>query len=401
MRIEVIKAVFADEQLQQLVLDDKASGGNDTYIAKNITKCIGDEAKERCVQQFIASIEAQKGAMYERATAHLLDAFLGDLKHVKTEIPAAIQQSVDRVSALYKRGAFKAPIESPGTFPGCEIALSRLLEVANEEYAAHELEQLVLDHAHQDPVMKERKKARDARHAQKFCYDVITTKVMPKLMVCGTPRDDRPNCLADFYQMHVQEGSDVVVALNTFSDWHKAIRYYDADVLKGMNVAVLSVKELYRGGVATNIPKKLREEKAGVPLDDESLAAYRVRIEEREIKVEFEGKVRLFTHLHYINWPDHEAAPDEAALALLLDRHMELSGTSVVHCQGGVGRTLGYVQSLYIRHILNTTDATAINVPELTYELKMQAPRLGGSPKGARLAQVLCMSHQYYLTCMK
>lgn len=36
------------------------------------------------------------------------------------------------------------------------------------------------------------------------------------------------------------------------------------------------------------------------------------------------------------------------------------------------------------------------NLPEMTYELKKLAPRLGGSPNGERFAQVFEIAYRYY-----
>lgn len=399
MRIELIRTIFTNEQLQQQLLAGEAQNGNDAAMAQNMRKCLKDEHTQQYVHQFIACIESQKGTQLERATSFLLTAFLKDIKKEEGQIPEALQRSIDKVAAVYK----KEPITSPGTFTGHELPISKFLPIAEDYYDPLEIETLLKDHATQDPVMQERLKARDERHLKAFSYDVLTTSETPKLIVCGTPREDRANCLADFYKMLVQEECDVVVALNTFSDWTKAIPYYDEAVLKALQVTVESVKILYKGTVATNLPKKLREKGVEVALDDDSLDAYRVRIEERRIRVEVDGKVRTISHLHYINWPDHKAAPDEIALELLLKRHMDLGGlTSVIHCQGGIGRTLGYVQHLYFRHIINreyqqegTINNLGINIAERTYGLMLQAPRLGGFPKPDRMAQVLRMTHKY------
>lgn len=401
MKIETIKAVFGDEELFRILVADKAKEGKDTYIAKNIVRCISTEGKEKFVQLFLDSIGAQKGLQHEKAATVLLDAVLGELKHLKTPIPAAIASSLDAISKCFKKGIYKEPVV-PGKFPDSNLEVSKLLDAANDEYCPHEIEQLILDHAAQDEAMKERAKTRKARHEAAFSYDVVRTKKMAKLLVCGTPRSDRENCLADFYKMLMQEEADVVVTLNTFSDWNKAIRYYDADVLSSlqdeMKVTVVSEKVFYRGLTATNLPKGRQEE----PRESEALSEYRVRLEERAIKIESNGKERTITHLHYVNWPDHEEAPDEKALSLLLDRHMELPGASVVHCQGGIGRTLGYVQTLYLRHKLKREqqkgshiDSVQINIPKFTYKMKEQAPRLGGSPKSHRMAQVLRMTYAY------
>ena len=134
-----------------------------------------------------------------------------------------------------------------------------------------------------------------------------------------------------------------------------------------------------------------------LPLDHLSLAPYRVRIEERTITANKAGKTRTITHLHYINWPDRNEAPDLTALELLMNRQEALSEKSSIsiHCQGGVGRTLSYALAIWLRKEIREATkrgehlpSKQFNLPEMTYALKLQAPRLGSSPKGELFALI-------------
>lgn len=410
MRIDILKAVFQDAALQQILLEE-IKDPRDVYLSKNMLKCVVDSSKENYVHLFLEVIEEQKETQYNPACSRLLDAFIGQLNQNKTKITIsdAIQQSLDRVNRCYKKGIYKEPITTPGIFPDQVVKVSEFLDVANDEFRPHDMEQLVIDHASEDPEMKFLKEARDKRHNEGFSYDVVTLEKIPKLVVCGVPRSDRDNCLAEFYKMLVKEEVPVVIALNTFSDWEKAIAYYDAEVLKQLpqdfEVSASEPKVLYKGTVATNIPKAMRKKAAELGLDHEELMPYRVRLEERTLTVQHKEKRHTATHLHFVNWPDHEEAPDLKALGMLLDRQTALGGSAVVHCQGGIGRTLGYLQNFAVREKLRAAykkaddvNSLEINLPELTYALKRQAPRLGGAPKGERLAQVFRMAHDFAKT---
>jgi protein tyrosine phosphatase len=205
--------------------------------------------------------------------------------------------------------------------------------------------------------------------------------------------------------MVLNENVRVIVALNTFSDWKKAIPYYDEDVLAATNtgwkITCSGVKVLYEGAIATNIPKKLREKWEVIRLDDPAFQPYRVRIEERTLTAARNGEIRTITHLHYVNWADGYEAPDIVALELLMKRQEKLvestNATVAIHCQGGIARTLSYVLSIWMRQEIREAknrgeqlEKMHFNLPEMTYELKKQAPRLSFGPSKGDLFSRVC-----------
>lgn len=60
MRIELIRTIFTNEQLQQQLLAGEAQNGNDAAMAQNMRKCLKDEHTQQYVHQFIACIESQR-----------------------------------------------------------------------------------------------------------------------------------------------------------------------------------------------------------------------------------------------------------------------------------------------------------------------------------------------------
>ncbi len=300
--------------------------------------------------------------------------------------------------------------EKYGSFPQATRPLSKFKEVASDAALAHSWELEVQRHARADPVMKRLRKERDERHEAGFTYDVVQSRNSPKMVVHGAPRTDKDDCINEFYKMILNENVRVIVALNTFTDWKKAIHYYEKDQLAELNVGwkitCSEVNVLYEGSVATNIPKKMREEASSIPVDDIALSPYRVRIEERTLIARKEGETRTITHLHYVNWPDLNEAPDLFALELLMKRQeslLEKSDAPVsIHCQGGVARTLDYAMMVWMRREIREAKKLdeqlgekQFNIPEMIYELRKQAPRLGGTPKEQRFALIYGITADY------
>lgn len=302
------------------------------------------------------------------------------------------------------------PSEKYGIFPAATQPLSNFKEISKDIPLAHHWESEIQRHAKNDPEMIRLRKKRDETHAAGFTYDVIQSRNSPKMVVHGSPRSDRENCVEEFYKMILNEKVRVIVALNTFSDWEKAISYYDNEQLAATNtgwkITCTETKVLYEGAFATNIPKKIQKKLGDLTLDDRALAPYRVRLEERTLIAKKDGETRTITHLHYVNWPDHSEAPDLAALELLIQRQESLiehtNEPVSIHCQGGIGRTLGYIQCIWMRKEIREAiklgeqvEEKQFNLPEMTYELKKQAPRLGGSPNGERFALVYATAAAY------
>jgi protein tyrosine phosphatase len=298
-----------------------------------------------------------------------------------------------------------------GLFPKANRSLSKFKEVAKDRSLTDSWYAEFHTHTKQDPEMVRLRKERDQRHEAGFSYDIIQCRNSPKMIVHGSPRKDRHECVKEFYKMLLNENVRVVVGLNTFSDWKKAIPYYDEDVLAdaniGWKITCSGVKVLYEGAVATNIPKDLQEKRNAIPLDDSAFKPYRVRIEERIIIAERKGETRAITHLHYINWADGNEAPDLEALKVLMKRQENLlEGTNApvaIHCQGGIARTLSYVLSIWMRQEIREAkrlesplEMKQFNLPEMTYELKKQAPRLNCGPsKGDLFSRVYELTAGY------
>lgn len=302
------------------------------------------------------------------------------------------------------------PIEKYGKFPHASRPLSKFKEIANNLELAQSWANEIQTHAKNDPEMNRLRKERDEKHEAGFSYDVIQIKNSPRMVVHGTPRSDLDDCANEFYNMILNENVKVIVALNTFSDWKKAIHYYNEEQLlaanTGWKITCSEPKVLYEGAVATNIPKKIREQVATVALDDISLKPYRVRIEERTLTAQKNGKTRTITHLHYVNWPDLNEAPDLVALELFIKRQESLSEKTnkpiSIHCQGGIARTLDYALMIWIRKEIREAnklgeqvDEKPFNLPEMIYDLKKQAPRLGGSLKGERFRLIYGATARY------
>ncbi len=251
-----------------------------------------------------------------------------------------------------------------------------------------------------------------------YPHSVIELKNCPKMVIIGTPRYDRTDTLNRFFSIMIKEEVEVIVALNTASDWEGAIAYHAPEHVEqvkidGFSIAYAGSWLLYEGHTTANMPEVIQDAFQELPetRQQEYLAQYRPRIIERRFLITDikKGKERTLTQLHYENWPDRQEAPDLDAWWVLLRRQLELQTKSVaIHCQGGIGRTnVHAILTCLVSELNALKEAHAdlktatFNVPLTMYLLKQQAPRLGGLVCGKRFAQIYELLLRYYLAMLE
>lgn len=271
-------------------------------------------------------------------------------------------------------------------------------------------------HAQKNPAIRASINEFEKQNQEGYPYSVIQAGNSPKMVIIGTPRADRHDTVNRFFKAMIENDVQVIVTLNTAADWHKAIAYYTKGELEKVNVNGWIVRcvretELYCGLIAANLPRDLQEKMAALTIDqrekalrDDSLKEYRPRIIERTLQAS-DGKI--LTQLHYINWPDRQAATDLDALMVLVKRQMQLLREKrcalAIHCQGGIGRTnfqaiVTWLLSEIDQKQMRGQDVkeAVFNIPEMMYELKRQAARLGGGICSLRCAHMYYVADAYY-----
>ncbi len=240
-----------------------------------------------------------------------------------------------------------------------------------------------------------------------YPHSTVQLNDSPKMVIIGTPRHDRADTLERFFSVMIKEDVDVIIALNTPGDWEEAIPYYEHEHIGSIKIDGYTLererydKVLYEGSVEANMPLNVKKALDKMSESERMLVMkkYLPRVVERVfwIRDDSLGSWRKITQLHYENWPDRAEAPDLEAWWVLLKRQLELQNGSIcIHCQGGIGRTNAHAILTCLISQLDAKKQDIFNVPRTMYQLKQQAPRLGGVICAKRFGQIYEMLLRYY-----
>jgi protein tyrosine phosphatase len=96
------------------------------------------------------------------------------------------------------------------------------------------------------------------------------------------------------------------------------------------------------------------------------------RLVERTFSAVNGTKRRLITHIHYENWPDFGAPAPDLFKKLLIRTGRCMSGSILVHCAAGQGRSGTFVTTDSILKDICRRGVRTINIPKRIIELRMQ-----------------------------
>lgn len=420
MQIKSFKQVCNNPRLHDLL----AVSRRDKVRSSDFAQKLLNTKQEELFRLFLAGVYENRNSERRGDAKRLFRAFSKQFEHLseteKRQFTDSFHKEVQKVSSVFIRKTTSLD----GRFEDATFALKDLkhllkkLRERDYKLAAKQEAEVNRYSIKQDHIRDGLREFQDLNDRD-YPHSVIQLDNSPKMVIIGTPRHDRENTLNRFFSIMIDEKVDVIIALNTASDWEGAIPYHEVDhvesiAIEGYTITVNEANTLYEGHVAANFPEKVkktledmseteREEK----LRSRKLKEYRPRVIERvfDITNTRTGRTRKLTQLHYENWPDRQAAPDLDAWWILLRRHLELQkGTIAIHCQGGIGRTNAYailtclvseINALY-ESKADLANAT-FNVPLTMLLLKEQAPRLGGLVCGKRFAQIYEMLYRYYI----
>jgi len=406
MKIDDQMKMFQDSVLRHALTGSEVEVDvSENDFAKNLIKSPQETRYELCAL-YLQVLGSHHATAYAQVAKRLLGKFLYLAK--AEEFPSTVQILVTKLSALFE---IKKVVEF-GKFPQFTFKLREHPQLGKNSGRTLDIEMEIAEHAVLDPKMITLKKARDARHEAGFSYDVLNLSQMHKIVVCGIPRMDREDCLNQFYKMIIKERVKLIVALNNPCDWVKAIPYYQPEQLSrvaigGWKISCVKTQILYEGSEASYIPKCAESHfTPTIDMKSESVREFRPRILQRNFSFTQDSQTHEVLQLHYENWPDRQHAPDLKALEILFQQRFMVARPGeciAVHCQGGIGRTgmicaleelLPKIDACFER-MGNDFEEAELNIPEMIYLQKIQAPRLGGEPNGPRFAQIYEFSGLY------
>jgi len=390
-----------------------------------------EDTRERISRLFLEHIrEHEKNSSEKESCGRLFKKFYDEFDAMpddkKSKFSDPFYKLLESSKAQFYWCFPKKEITEIGKFPEYTLSLRGFSSVKTDPEVVAKMflqETDVNRHAMENSELREKIARYDQEHKTAYLHSVIQAKNSPKMVVIGTPRTDKDDTVNLFFKAVIDANVSLIIALNTASDWEKAIAYYDDAILQtvdvdGWRVQSVGSQVLYTGDVAKNIPKerrqgllRLSETERQKVLQSDAYKEFFPSIIERTLVFTHSdtGERRQVVHLHYKHWPDRAPAPDLDGLFVMLKRHAEILSTQkepsmLIHCQGGVGRTNFYAILSWIMREIDLMLEKGIdpidsehNIPEMMYELKQQAPRLGGMISGERFAQIYEMAYRYYL----
>lgn len=413
---------FSDSELQQLLCE--TSEERFAPILLNTP----DTSRERFLTLYLRRLQALESGQYKERAGSLFKQFLSALEKSpeceRKKLSDPFYKLVESLTATFNWVLdSKIEVQSVGKIPLYNYPFLQFSKIAEQAMSGDvalmvEQEQTVHAHAQKNPEMRRAIQEFEKSNKKGYPYSIIQAGCSPKMVIIGTPRSDRQDTVNRFFQVMLEQNVTLIVALNTPSDWDKAIAYYTEENLRavrinGKTISCIEEKELYCGKVAANLPSKERQKLESLPPNEQELfllsdelECYRPRIIERTFQV---SDGRKITHLQYLQWPDRSAATDLDALLVLVTRQMQVlknePGAIGIHCQGGIGRTnyfailtwlLFEIESMHQKGV--DVDEAIFNIPEMMYQLKKQAVRLGGHISGLRFGHIYFMADAYYKT---
>ncbi|MCE5295137.1 MAG: hypothetical protein LLF94_11070 [Chlamydiales bacterium] len=410
MRVKVFKELCPSTDLHKLLPSQKSSKKiKSRYLARDVVKT-HDEAIMRV---FLECIFQQSKTSNKTLAKRLFEAFEHDFDKLteeeKRQFSDPFHKEIQKVASVFAGQSTSTDAKFDDYVFTLDTLPKLIKKLSKDNYKlAGKQEAEVNKRSQKHKGIQEGVAAFQEANETGYPHSVIQLDNSPKMVIIGVPRRDREDALRRFFEVLIQENVDVVVALNTLTDWQEAIAYFERehfDTVKfdGYSVVKTRTKVLYEGKIAADMPG-VQQALLNIPKEEhEALLAsdeykqYRPRIVERSFVIrEDDGrKRRKLTQLHYENWPDRQAASDLDAWMVLLKRQIELQKkTLAIHCQGGIGRTNAHAILTYLVYEL-LAGKQEFNVPLTMYRLKQQAARLGGLVCGKRFWQIYEMLNRY------
>ncbi len=405
MRVQAFKRICKDPRLEQFLVHKHK------VKSRHFAGRLIEANQEDLYRLFLASV-------YEKRTSHDAKRLFKEFIKLFNKLPEEKQRSLsdpfhkelEKVKSVFSkhlRGYDENFTESD--------FLIKDLPVIVEELQATKYKRARKEEEEVNKVSLQNKEIlRGLAHFQSandkaYPHSIVQLNESPKMIIIGTPRHDRQDTLEHFFSVMIKEDVDVIIALNTPSDWEEAIPYYEHEHIGSIKIDGYTLererydKVLYEGEIEANMPLSIKKSLDKMTESERMLVLkrYLPRIIERIFWVRDDalGSWRKITQLHYENWPDRAEAPDLEGWWVLLKRQLELQkGAICIHCQGGIGRTNAHAILTCLISQFNAKKDEVFNVARTMYQLKEQAPRLGGVICAKRFGQIYEMLLRYSQT---
>ncbi|MBS0634814.1 MAG: hypothetical protein JSR37_05070 [Verrucomicrobia bacterium] len=411
MKVTPFKQICHRANLQELLSKQQSK---DKVRTREFVKTLLDTKQEALFREFLDCLYEQRKTENKGAAKKLFRNFSKRFYRLSPEEQRIYSDPFHKKIELLATMYAKATKASSETFADAEFKVKDIEAVIEklkkDDYRlAAKQEMAVNRQAAKDRKIGRGLKDFEYRNEKDYPHSVVQLDHSPKMVIIGMPRQDRQDTLNRFFSVMIQEKVDVIIALNTASDWEEAIAYYEFEHLDAVEVDGYSIswkksELLYEGTVAANLPAKIQNSVDAMSLEEQSeylrsdkMKKYRPKVFERTFYIteRATGEKRKLTQLHYENWPDRQASPDLDGWMVLLKRQLQLQKDSIaIHCQGGIGRTNAHAILTCLVSEANAGQ-TSFNVPLTMLRLKAQAPRLGGLVCGKRFCQIYEMLQKY------
>lgn len=411
MKASNITKYFPDQDVRTVITGGSTKKVGGKSLARNILR---SDNREKVVERFLQCLAANKDEKCCKETLYKF-AVIWQRPEYKTAFSDRITTSCQKILEPFKKKIDKkiakdAPIIYDA-FPEEVCLLSNFKDKFKDRKSAGELLRLIKTNSNEldtsittlpRTISKHPEYRKRGYHTSPFDHNRLGREVEgtylnasevhlkdgPKYIFAAIPRDSVT--IADYYHCLMQKGTKVVVTTNPTLESEDCRPFWLNTELE---------KVTFRDGwtireIATNVLMKNKSSKGP-------------ELIQRTLNVTKGGEAKTITHLHYENWPDHKAAPDDEMLSALVHKINELQTTNdhpiAINCKGGIGRT----GTLAIAHLAiheikkqlkagKKKDEVSLNIAKMIYSLRKE--RRGMVSHKEQILQIYRLIHEYYKT---
>ncbi|MBS0638170.1 MAG: hypothetical protein JSS12_11730, partial [Verrucomicrobia bacterium] len=233
MKVTPFKQICHRANLQELLSKQQSK---DKVRTREFVKTLLDTKQEALFREFLDCLYEQRKTENKGAAKKLFRNFSKRFYRLSPEEQRIYSDPFHKKIELLATMYAKATKASSETFADAEFKVKDIEAVIEklkkDDYRlAAKQEMAVNRQAAKDRKIGRGLKDFEYRNEKDYPHSVVQLDHSPKMVIIGMPRQDRQDTLNRFFSVMIQEKVDVIIALNTASDWEEAIAYYEFEHL--------------------------------------------------------------------------------------------------------------------------------------------------------------------------
>jgi hypothetical protein len=415
MKIKDQIAIFPDNALRHVLTGSQEEiEVSEKALVPNLLQGKLTQEKVELIQKYIDCVANQKDTKHRKTASRLINYLSKGIQEKGKTAPELIQRIKTVASRLIDKKELKERVKTHESqkmeakdfdfsqFPEEKCSLSEFEALSKNLERLAEMRMKVHVRSQMDPEISKKRKLihqfEKPSDGNRFLNYEGQLEDNQKLVLVPSPKRDIEDA-KHYWEMVMEKKVPLMISLCSPCQWKKILPFWRPETIKkisfdsGAKAKCVKTSILYTGDKKVLDKGKERT----------------VKIVERVYKVTAkDGSKHKATHLHYLHWPDHEVAPDLAALDVLLKKRSEVlksrDAPMAINCQGGVGRTGEIALFECCKNEIDNQrkrgvplDKISLNLAEIIYGMRQFAPSLIGT-EIEQLGQVCSLIDRYYKT---